>query len=164
MATSQHLRNHASSPQLRLPRQSATRFAATALFWLTQEFSRELHFDNSDCSRPASLLPLELPGLRRNHACRRTAHRSSTSASLPASLRVHRMNAQPQPRPSLAPWREQRLCVSLSADCFADPHLHLYRPPPRDSSLDPLSLQLPRTAANSNFPNHRDLLIHIQNT
>jgi hypothetical protein len=34
---------------------------------------------------------------------------------------------------------------------------------PRDSSLDPLSLQLPCTAANSNFPNHRDLLIHIQN-
>jgi hypothetical protein len=73
------------------------------------------------------------------------------------------MNQQPQPRLILASWRVQRLCVSLSSDGFADPHLHLYPPPPRDSSLDPLSLQLPRTAANSNFPNHRDLLIHIQN-
>jgi hypothetical protein len=73
------------------------------------------------------------------------------------------MNQQPLPRLILAPWRVPRPSVSLNSDCFADPHSHLCRPPPRDSSLHPLSLQLPRTAVNSNFPIHRDLLIHIQN-
>jgi hypothetical protein len=73
------------------------------------------------------------------------------------------MNAQPQPRPSLAPWREQRLCVSLSADCFADSHLHLYRATRSDSSLHHLSLELPCFIANSNFRDQPDLLNLIQN-
>jgi hypothetical protein len=73
------------------------------------------------------------------------------------------MNAQPQPRPILASWRERRLYVSLSADCFADSHLHLYRAPRSDSSLHHLSLELPCLVANSNFADHRDLLNLIQN-
>jgi hypothetical protein len=73
------------------------------------------------------------------------------------------MNPQPQHRIILALRHVQRLCPSLDSDCFADPHLHLCRAPRRDSSLYHLSLRLPLTAANSNFPNHRDPLIHIQN-
>ena len=73
------------------------------------------------------------------------------------------MNQQPQPRMILVLPRVQRLCVSLDSGCFVDPHLHFYRPPRCDSSLYHLSLQLLRTAGNSNFANHRDLLIHIQN-
>jgi hypothetical protein len=73
------------------------------------------------------------------------------------------MNQQPQHRFILALRHVQRFRVSLHPDYFADPHLYLYRVPPHDSSPYFLSLQLPLTAANSNFANHRDLLNYLQN-
>src|SRR5271157_2107583 len=85
------------------------------------------------------------------------------SAAPPASSRVRCMNPRPQHRLVFVLRHVQRLCVSLDSDRFADPHVHVYRAPRRDSSLCHLSLQLARTATNSNFENHRDLLNHIQN-
>jgi hypothetical protein len=73
------------------------------------------------------------------------------------------MNPQPQHRFILALRHVQRFSVSLDSHCFANPHLHLYRAPRHDSSLHLLSLQLPHTAANRNFANHRDRSNHIQN-
>ena len=149
-------------PQLWLPRQPPTRHAPSTLLRLNPECSSDLNFDRIACSGPSSL-PLELPGLRRNHACRRTVLPGSTPASFPASPRVRRMNPQPQHRLILALRHVQRLCVSLHSDCFADPHLHHYRATRHGSSLHFLSLQLPHTAVNRNFPNHPHLLNHIQN-
>jgi hypothetical protein len=73
------------------------------------------------------------------------------------------MNQQPHSRIILVPRRVQRPCASLHSDCFTDPHLHLYRASSSNSSLHPLSLQLPCTAATRNLANHRGLLNHIQN-
>ena len=73
------------------------------------------------------------------------------------------MNQQPHSRIILVPRRVQRPCASLNPDCFTDPHLHLIRASSSNYSPRPLSLQLPRTAANGNFANHRDRLNHIQN-
>jgi hypothetical protein len=73
------------------------------------------------------------------------------------------MNPQPRHRLIFVLRHVQRLCVSLHSDRFPNPHVHLYRAPWQDSSLCPLSLQLARTAANSNFETRRDLLNHIQN-
>jgi hypothetical protein len=73
------------------------------------------------------------------------------------------MNQQPHSRIILVLRRVQRPCASLHSDCFTDPHLHLYRASSSNSSLHPLSLQLPCTAATRNLANHRGLLNHIQN-
>jgi len=73
------------------------------------------------------------------------------------------MNPQPQHRLILALRHIPRFSVSFDSDYFADPHLRLYRATWHESSLHFLSLQLPHTAANRNFVNHRDPLNHIQN-
>jgi len=73
------------------------------------------------------------------------------------------MNQQPHSRIILVLPRIQSPSASLSSDCLNHPHLHLYPASSSNSSPHHLSLQLPRTAANSNFANHRDMLNHIQN-
>src|ERR1700730_402480 len=59
--------------------QPETRHPPSTLLRLAPDFGRDLNSDNVDCSRPCSCA-LELPCLRRNHACRRTALRGSTPA------------------------------------------------------------------------------------
>ena len=105
-------------PQLRLPRQPSTRYALAALLPLTPRRSRDLSCNRIPCSGPFSLT-LELPGLRWNHACRRTAFSNSTPASLPASPRVRCMNPQPQSRIILLLRHPQGLCVSARPPCPA---------------------------------------------
>jgi hypothetical protein len=61
------------------------------------------------------------------------------------------MNQQPQPRTILVLQRVQSLCVSSGPESAAS----------RLKAYD-LALQLPRTAASSNFANHQDLLNHLQ--
>ena len=73
------------------------------------------------------------------------------------------MNPQPRHRLIFVLRHLQRLCVSLHSDRFPDPRVHLYQAPWRESSLCRFSLQLARTAANSNFETRRDLLNPIQN-
>jgi hypothetical protein len=132
-------------PQLRLPRQPSRRYALAALLPLTPRCSRDLNCNSIACSGPFSLT-LDLPGLRWNHACRRTVFSNwkdnSTPASLPASPPVRCMNPHPQPRIILVLRHVQTLCVSTGPEC---PASSLCQPPqPYD-----LALQLPRTAANS---------------
>src|ERR1019366_2697426 len=115
-------------PQLRLPRQPETRHPPSTLLRLAPDFSGDLNFDNIDCSRPSSRA-LELPCLRRNHACRRTALRGSTPASLPASPRVRCMNPQPQHRIILVLRHVQNLCVSSGPECPASLLSSLCQPP-----------------------------------
>jgi hypothetical protein len=108
----------------------------------------------STCSGPVSLT-LELPCLRRNHACHRTPLCSSTSASFTASPAIHCMNQQPKPRIILVLRRVQNLCASSGPESPASllsDRLKVYD----------LALQVPRTAANSNFANHQDLLKYLQ--
>jgi hypothetical protein len=73
------------------------------------------------------------------------------------------MNPQPQHRLILALRHIRRFRVSFDSDYLADPHFPFYRVPWHESSLHYLSLQLPHTAANSNFANHPDLPNHLQN-
>jgi hypothetical protein len=73
------------------------------------------------------------------------------------------MNQQPQSPTILVLQHVHRPCASLDSVCFDNPHLHLYSALWSNSSLHPLTLQMSRPAANSNFENHRDLLNHIQN-
>src|SRR5664280_332269 len=115
-------------PQLRLPRQSETRHPPSTLLRLAPDFSRDLNGDNIDRSRPSSRT-LELPCLRRNHACRRTALHGSTPASLPASPRARRMNPQPQHRIILVLPHVQNLCVSSASECPASLLSSLSQPP-----------------------------------
>jgi hypothetical protein len=142
-------------PQLRLPRQPAARSALAALLPLTPKPCKDLSYPRSG---PHSLT-LELPGLRRNHACRRTAFPSATPASLPASPRARCMNPQPQRRIIPVLRRAQSFSVSAGPECAA-----AFSPASatRLQSAD-LALQLPPTAANSNFAHHPDLLNPIQN-
>ena len=69
------------------------------------------------------------------------------------------MNPQPQPRIILVLRHVQSLCVSSGPNA-----LPAFSPASasRLKAYD-LALQLPRTAANSNFANHQDPLNHIQN-
>ncbi len=144
-------------PQLRLPRQPAARSALAALLPLTPKPSRDLSYNRISRSGLLSLT-LELPGLRRNHACRRTPFPSSTPASLPASLPARCMNPQPQPRIIPVLRRVQSFSVSAGPECPASLLSSLGHSP---LSAD-LALQLPRAAANSNFADHPDLLNPIQ--
>jgi hypothetical protein len=73
------------------------------------------------------------------------------------------MNQQPQSPTILVLQHVQRPCASLDSVCFDNPHFHLYSALWSNSSLHPLTLQMSRPAAHSNFANHRDLLNHIQN-
>ena len=87
-------------PQLRLPRQPETRFAAATLLPAACRFSQHLGSNHIACRGSSSLVhPLELSRLRRLHAHRGTALRSSTSPtfSTPRSL-MCRMSLQLQPR------------------------------------------------------------------
>jgi hypothetical protein len=65
------------------------------------------------------------------------------------------MNPQPQPRIILVLRHLQGLCVSADPQCPASLLPSLGQPP---QSVRSRALQLPPTAANSNFATHPDLL------
>src|SRR3981189_1237938 len=103
-------------PQLRLPRQPATRFAAATLLPAACRFSQHLGSNHIACRGSSSLVhPLELSRLRRLHAHRGTALRSSTSPtfSTPHSL-MCRMSMQLQPRSLHVLRHAHPRCVSSS--------------------------------------------------
>ena len=115
-------------PQLRLPRQPTARHSLAALLPLTPRRSRDLSCNRISRSGPFCLT-LELPGLRRNHACHRTPLCGSTSASFTASPPVRCMNQQPQPRIILVLPHVQRLCVSSGREDPASLLSSLCQPP-----------------------------------
>ena len=97
--------------QLRLPRQPAAPYALAALPPLTPRPSRDLSCNSVPPSGPFSLT-LELPGLRWNHECRRTAFSSSTLASLPLSTGTLREPATAASNHPRAPARTESLRLS----------------------------------------------------
>jgi hypothetical protein len=116
-------------PQLRIPRQPQPRFAPAAVL-PTPQRPREDHCFAGITVRPSD--PLELPGLRRNHARRRTVHRRPTPAPLAASTRPARsMKRYPHPQPLPVLRRVRRLLVSsvlgCSPGCLFSPPLTLHR-------------------------------------
>jgi hypothetical protein len=120
-------------PQLRLPRQPATRFAAAALLPVARRFSRYL-CSNCAARCGSSLLVhlLELSRLRRLHARRGTALCGSTVAafSTPHPL-ICRMSPQLQPR-SLHMLPPCTLPLCLIETIAQQNHLYDHRQLPQD--------------------------------
>src|SRR3984957_6370064 len=103
-------------PQLRLPRQPATRFAAAALLPVARRFSRPL-CSNCAARCGSSLLVhlLELSCLRRLHARGGTALRSSTSPTFSTTHSLMcRMSLQLQPRSLHVLRHAHRRCASTN--------------------------------------------------
>jgi hypothetical protein len=123
------VRNVAGLQLAYMPRwQPATRYTLAALLPLTPRCNRDLNCNSIAYSGPVSLT-LELPCLRRNHACHRTLLCGSTSASFSASPRVRCMNQQPKPRIIFVLRRVQSLCVSSRPESPASLLSGLGRPP-----------------------------------
>jgi hypothetical protein len=112
---------------------------------------------------PAALA-LELSGLRRNHARRRTALCRATPAPLSTSTRtVRSMNLYPHPWLLIVLRHARRLLVSSGHDCPVSQLLSLCPPPQRDASpLDPV-LQTADPAHHSGFLNTLGPIGSIQN-
>ncbi len=99
-------------PQLRLPRQPQPRHSVAAVPATARRITAKHRYASITVHR-SDPLTLELPGLRRNHARRRTALCRATPASLSTSTRpVRRMKLYPHPR---------RLPVLRRADSLSHP-------------------------------------------
>src|SRR5260370_11159690 len=109
-------------PQLRLPRQPATRYAPAALLPpVPQRWTAPTDRGSADFNPYPLRSALELPCLRRNHARRRTPLRSSTPASLSSAVpRVCRMNPPFQPRPPYLLRQAQSPCVASRSNRTQD--------------------------------------------
>src|SRR5271168_1290184 len=153
-------------PQLRIPRQPATRFAVAALLPAARKFSRHLCSNHIAC-RGSSLrvYPLELSCLWRLHARRRTALRSSTAVALSTPHPpVCRMSLQLQPRSLRMLWHAQCRCVSSRPRPLQD---QLSSPPglPQDTpTLHTPWLQSTELARRTTHTRHPHHLSQIENT
>ena len=95
-------------------------------------------------------LTLELPGLRRNHARRRTALRRATPASLSTSTRpVRRMKLYPHPRPLPVLRRARGSLVSSGAKPLPCQPLQAPHQPSASRCAAPSGLQRERILPNS---------------
>jgi hypothetical protein len=134
-------------PQLRLPRQPATRHIAPALLQIAQPSTR---FSSPDVSSPAIADPSEVPALRRNDARHRATHRGPTVAALPTLHRsARRVIPQPQPRTGPILPHAQAACAFSNFDRLKLrllPHsritpqhipFHEHMPRPRSSHPNP---------------------------
>jgi hypothetical protein len=106
-------------PQLRIPGHPQPRYPVDAVPSTTRRLREKDRTERFTVHRPDSLT-LELPGLRGNHACCRTAFRRPTPASLSTATRpVRCMNLGSHPRPLTVLWHACRSLASTSQDYSA---------------------------------------------
>jgi hypothetical protein len=154
-------RLHAHS-QLRLPRQPAASHPPAAVFPTALWLGKHARSGAIAFHGPASLA-LELSGLRRNYARRRTALCRATLAPLSTSVRpVRSMNLDPHPRLLSVLRHPRRVLVSSGEPCPVSQLRSLCPPPQRNATpLDPVPPTVSPTH-RSGFLNTLDPIGSIQ--
>src|SRR5271168_5222201 len=153
-------------PQLRIPRQPATRLAAATLLPVAHRFSDPRCTDHIPHPRSAPFLHiLELPRPRRHHARRRTTLGGATAAALSTACpRMCRMNLEHQSRSLHMLRKRYRSSVSSRPSRPRDHRNHPLRLPHHPPFPPPPCPRPTHLARSSSHTLHPILSGRIENT